>query len=250
MEKDDFSRAAEHVRGLRGLDDKTMLKLYSLYKQATVGPCNISKPGFWDMVGKSKWEAWKHLGDMDENHAKTEYINCVKEVDPQWDTKQNTVTKKRKADKSRILSGMSVSVSTMSYEDEPYVSDENKTIFDWCKEGNLEEVTRMIEMCHEIINMKDENGMTALHWSCDRGNIEIVKVLLKSKANINEQDNELQTPLHYATVCEHVNVVKHLLSEGVDVTLKDDMGTTALDVAPSEEIKNLLKDSIANCTAH
>ena len=33
MEKDDFSRAAEHVRGLRGLDDKTMLKLYSLYKQ-------------------------------------------------------------------------------------------------------------------------------------------------------------------------------------------------------------------------
>jgi len=92
--------------------------------------------------------------------------------------------------------------------------------------------------------------MTALHWSCDRGNIEIVKVLLKSKANINEQDNELQTPLHYATVCEHVDVVKHLLSEGVDVTLKDDMGTTALDVAPSEEIKNLLKDSIANCTAH
>ena len=47
-----------------------------------------------------------------------------------------------------------------------------------------------------------------------------------------------------------MDVVKHLLSEGVDVTLKDDMGTTALDVAPSEEIKNLLKDSIANCTAH
>ena len=29
---------------------------YSLpYLKATVGPCNVPKPGFWDMVGKSKW---------------------------------------------------------------------------------------------------------------------------------------------------------------------------------------------------
>lgn len=32
-----------------------MLKFYSFYKQASVGPCNISKPAFWDVVGKAKW---------------------------------------------------------------------------------------------------------------------------------------------------------------------------------------------------
>uniref|UniRef100_A0A8C1USY9 ACB domain-containing protein n=1 Tax=Cyprinus carpio TaxID=7962 RepID=A0A8C1USY9_CYPCA len=31
-----------------------MLKFYSYYKQATQGPCNIPRPGFWDPVGKAK----------------------------------------------------------------------------------------------------------------------------------------------------------------------------------------------------
>ena len=43
-------------------------------------------------------------------------------------------------------------------------SDENKTIFDWCKEGNLEEVTRMIEKSQESINIKDEN-VSLIHFS-------------------------------------------------------------------------------------
>ena len=30
---DSFTRAADHVRGLSGLDDKTMLRFYGLYKQ-------------------------------------------------------------------------------------------------------------------------------------------------------------------------------------------------------------------------
>lgn len=32
-----------------------MLKFYSYYKQATVGACNIARPGFWDAVGRAKW---------------------------------------------------------------------------------------------------------------------------------------------------------------------------------------------------
>lgn len=32
-----------------------MLKFYSYYKQATVGACDIPRPGFWDAVGKAKW---------------------------------------------------------------------------------------------------------------------------------------------------------------------------------------------------
>ena len=32
-----------------------MLKFYSYFKQATLGPCNIPRPAFWDVVGKAKW---------------------------------------------------------------------------------------------------------------------------------------------------------------------------------------------------
>ncbi|KAB5587208.1 hypothetical protein PHYPO_G00010450, partial [Pangasianodon hypophthalmus] len=35
--------------------NEMMLKFYSYYKQATQGPCNIPRPGFWDPVGKVKW---------------------------------------------------------------------------------------------------------------------------------------------------------------------------------------------------
>ena len=57
--------------------------------------------------------------------------------------------------------------------------------------------------------------------------------------------SQLTIYVNLATVCEHVDLVKHLVSEGADVMLKDNMGTTALDVAPSDEIKSLLKDSIS-----
>lgn len=31
------------------------LKFYSYYKQATEGPCELPKPGFWDIVNRAKW---------------------------------------------------------------------------------------------------------------------------------------------------------------------------------------------------
>eukprot|EP00127_Corallochytrium_limacisporum_P005113 Clim_evm19s199 gene=Clim_evmTU19s199 len=50
------------------------LNFYSLYKQATVGPCNAPKPNFWDVIAKAKWEAWNGLGDMSKVEAMQQYI--------------------------------------------------------------------------------------------------------------------------------------------------------------------------------
>jgi len=36
-------------------------KLYALYKQATVGDVDGKRPGFSDMVGRAKWDAWNEL---------------------------------------------------------------------------------------------------------------------------------------------------------------------------------------------
>ncbi|CAG5896117.1 unnamed protein product [Menidia menidia] len=55
-----------------------MLKFYSYYKQATVGPCNIPRPGFWDAVGKAKWDAWNSLADMPKEEAMTAYVDEMK----------------------------------------------------------------------------------------------------------------------------------------------------------------------------
>ncbi|KAF6720542.1 Acyl-CoA-binding domain-containing protein 5A [Oryzias melastigma] len=55
-----------------------MLKFYSYYKQATLGPCNIPRPGFWDAVGKAKWDAWNSLGDMEKEEAMAAYVDEMK----------------------------------------------------------------------------------------------------------------------------------------------------------------------------
>uniref|UniRef100_A0AAX7VU25 Acyl-CoA-binding domain-containing protein 5 n=1 Tax=Astatotilapia calliptera TaxID=8154 RepID=A0AAX7VU25_ASTCA len=55
-----------------------MLKFYSYYKQATVGPCSIPRPGFWDVVGKAKWDAWNSLGEMSKEEAMASYVDEMK----------------------------------------------------------------------------------------------------------------------------------------------------------------------------
>ncbi|KAM3923820.1 acyl-CoA-binding domain-containing protein 4 isoform 1-T2 [Leptodactylus fuscus] len=57
-----------------------MLCFYSYYKQATVGPCNIPRPGFWDPIGKYKWDAWSKLGAMSQEDAMCAYIKEMKKV--------------------------------------------------------------------------------------------------------------------------------------------------------------------------
>ncbi|XP_048470711.1 acyl-CoA-binding domain-containing protein 5-like isoform X2 [Rhincodon typus] len=57
-----------------------MLKFYSYYKQATVGPCNISRPGFWDPIGRVKWDAWKALGNLSKEEAMMTYVEEIKKT--------------------------------------------------------------------------------------------------------------------------------------------------------------------------
>ncbi|XP_063694774.1 enoyl-CoA delta isomerase 2-like [Bolinopsis microptera] len=56
------------------------LKIYGLFKQANVGPCNIPKPGGFNFVAKAKYDVWKGLGDMTQDQAKEEYIAFVAEL--------------------------------------------------------------------------------------------------------------------------------------------------------------------------
>ncbi|XP_026480952.1 acyl-CoA-binding domain-containing protein 5-like [Ctenocephalides felis] len=51
-----------------------MLRFYSFYKQATLGPCKQRRPAFWDVVNRAKWDAWNKLGDMPAEEAMLLYI--------------------------------------------------------------------------------------------------------------------------------------------------------------------------------
>jgi diazepam-binding inhibitor (GABA receptor modulating acyl-CoA-binding protein) len=50
-------------------DNATLLQLYALYKQASVGDAEGKRPGFGDMVGRAKWDAWNAVKGKDANDA-------------------------------------------------------------------------------------------------------------------------------------------------------------------------------------
>lgn len=58
-------------------DNTTLLKMYALYKQASVGDNTDKKPGFSDMVGRAKWEAWNALKDTSSQDAMQQYIDLI-----------------------------------------------------------------------------------------------------------------------------------------------------------------------------
>jgi diazepam-binding inhibitor (GABA receptor modulator, acyl-CoA-binding protein) len=58
-------------------DNMTLLKLYALYKQATEGDAAGERPGFTDMVGRAKWDAWNGVKGIDRDGAMQQYIDLV-----------------------------------------------------------------------------------------------------------------------------------------------------------------------------
>ena len=58
-------------------DNDTLLILYALFKQSTVGDVSGPKPGFFDFVGTAKYEAWSKLKGMPGDEAMTKYIEVI-----------------------------------------------------------------------------------------------------------------------------------------------------------------------------
>ena len=61
-------------------DNATLLKIYGLYKQATVGDISEKKPGFSDMVGRAKWDAWNGFKGTATDAAQQQYIDLIESL--------------------------------------------------------------------------------------------------------------------------------------------------------------------------
>ena len=61
-------------------DNATLLKIYALYKQGTAGDNAEKKPGFSDMVGRAKWDAWNNLKGTAQDDAKQQYIDLIESL--------------------------------------------------------------------------------------------------------------------------------------------------------------------------
>ncbi|MES2934409.1 MAG: acyl-CoA-binding protein [Pseudomonadota bacterium] len=58
-------------------DNMTLLQIYALYKQASAGDVSGERPGFTDMVGRAKWDAWNELKGTSNQQAMQQYIDLI-----------------------------------------------------------------------------------------------------------------------------------------------------------------------------
>ena len=143
---------------------------------------------------------------------------------------------------------------------------------------NLEKILNLPNNSGDI-NFRDENGFSALHYSCDEGNLKIVEILLKANCDcnirtndkktplhftasrgyfdisklliengaiLNVYDNEKNTPLHYSSLNGHFELIKYFLGKLPQADTQNIYGKTPLDLAKKDEIKNCLKLYIEN----
>lgn len=61
-------------------DNMTLLKIYALYKQASSGDVEGKRPGFTDMVGRAKWDAWNEMKGKSREDAMQEYVDLIESL--------------------------------------------------------------------------------------------------------------------------------------------------------------------------
>ena len=62
---------------LKAADDETLLALYSLFKQASLGDIVGERPGVLDMVNRAKFDAWSGRKGMTRDDAMKAYVDLI-----------------------------------------------------------------------------------------------------------------------------------------------------------------------------
>jgi ankyrin repeat protein len=82
------------------------------------------------------------------------------------------------------------------------------------------------------VNVAQGDGMTALHWAAERGDLALTNVLVKAHANLKATTRiGSYTPLQIASKGGNAAVVRALINAGADVNAVTTSGATALHLA-------------------
>ncbi|BET25802.1 acyl-CoA-binding protein [Limnobacter thiooxidans] len=76
-----FEKAVAESKSLPARpDNSTLLKIYALYKQSTDGDNTGKRPGFTDLVGRAKFDAWKGMEGTSNEQAMQNYIDLIESL--------------------------------------------------------------------------------------------------------------------------------------------------------------------------
>jgi ankyrin repeat protein len=100
------------------------------------------------------------------------------------------------------------------------------------------------DQAEELLNMKDEEGLTALHYAARYGLSEVVIELVQKGAFKDIVDGLYGAPLHQAAGCGHLETVAILLDAGCKVDTVNDHGMTSLHYAARRNHVDVIKELV------
>lgn len=96
------------------------------------------------------------------------------------------------------------------------------------------------------VNIKNERGMSLLHYSIIFDNPDMFELLLANYINVNIKDARGETPAHYCVINNKMGFLKGLIRHNADMTIKNNDGQSPLFRACTlgrEEMVYLLLES-------
>ena len=76
-----FEQASQDAQQLASRpDNQTLLRMYALYKQGSIGDVTGDKPSMTYMVGFAKWSAWNKVKGMTNAEAQQAYVDLVEDL--------------------------------------------------------------------------------------------------------------------------------------------------------------------------
>ena len=107
----------------------------------------------------------------------------------------------------------------------------SQEIFQAVRDGELDAIKPLLEKKPGLVNSKDLNNRTPLHFAAMTGNQQIAEYLISKGAVLDPKNSDGRTPLHFASSNQHKELVEYLIYIGADLEAKDIYDTTPLGSA-------------------
>jgi len=104
-------------------------------------------------------------------------------------------------------------------------------IIEASRSGDLESVQALVSADPALLDTRDADGMTPLHWAIFRERHQVAAFLLEQGADFEAVDAENRTPLHHAAFGGDPSSVELLLASGADVMALEFRGRSPLFLA-------------------